>query len=58
MVGMDAPRSPLSVGGFMTRSVDFLRLGCISCVRPILTELSPPIDAEFVTYDVAGVAIG
>jgi hypothetical protein len=54
MVGMDAPRSPLSVGGLMAR---FVAVG-ISCVGPILTAFLAPIDGQFVAYDVAGVAIG
>ena len=51
---MDAPRPPLSVGGFMAQIGDCWHL----CVGQILTAILAQYRCQnFVTYDVAGVAI-
>jgi len=51
---MDAPRPPLSVGGFMAQIGDCWHFTC----RTVFDGDSRPISmAKLVAYDVAGVAI-
>ena len=59
MVGMDRGGRDLSIGGLMTRSVDFCDWVAFLCWgRHFDGIFSPDQWPNFVTYDVAGVAIG
>ena len=53
MVGIDAPRPPLFVGGLITRSVDFCDGLSFMCWADFDGRFLAPIDK----YDVAGVAV-